>query len=89
LDSSALLSSAAVAAVVSGGFLFLGTWVNGRAQRRHDERLRVLQFVHERTLALDADRRALRDRKLEQLQEAARVLLEATMGLGGTPPGPW
>jgi hypothetical protein len=68
------VSTAGVAALVSGIFLVLGTWINGWRQRVFEERLRQLQFEHERQQQYRSDQRQLRDVKAARVRDNLRQL---------------
>jgi hypothetical protein len=68
MNVPAWLSTAGVAALVSGVFLVAGTWVNGWRQRAFEERLRHIQMEHERQVQFRNDQRQLRDLKLSRVR---------------------
>jgi hypothetical protein len=77
VDVPAWISSAGIAALVSGVFLVVGTWINGSSQRRHEDVLNRRQFEHERRIERDRDARTIRDRKYERLRPGLRFINQA------------
>jgi hypothetical protein len=76
-DLPTWLSSAGVAALVSGVFLVIGTWINGSRQRLHEEKIRQQQLEHELRIERDKDARALRDRRYERVRGELRLMGQA------------
>jgi hypothetical protein len=90
LLSSPAAVAAVVAAVVSGAFVGVNGWRQRNSDSKrlalqldHERRLRELQFEHERRLAWDADRRHLRDMKLDRIRRALTVVIETANDASG------
>ncbi len=84
-----IVTSAAVAAIVSGAAVAWNGWRDRRSridlqriQETHEAALRNLDRQHERRLQEFADQRGLRDLKAERLRTNLVTLIDAAMKLG-------